>query len=183
MPELERSTVYTFILSYIVYFVIYYFVLFRYKCQCSNGARCHQTSGKCSCTPGWRGIFCDTPCPAGRWGAECKEECTCKNGGSCHHITGAYCEFYILKERLDRWLRRAGALNLKLTVIKQNAEILSLFRCFQTTGIDSKCQPLYTRARKFTITDNVLSPNMYNNHKQLSLWQSHWYELREDVII
>ena len=92
---------YTFILSYIVYFVIYYFVLFRYKCQCSNGARCHQTSGKCSCTPGWRGIFCDTPCPAGRWGAECKEECTCKNGGSCHHITGAYCEFYILKERLQ----------------------------------------------------------------------------------
>ena len=64
---------------------------------------------QCSCTPGWRGVYCDTPCPVGRfhitskakswegeikqvhqprWGEECLQKCRCRNGASCHHVTG-----------------------------------------------------------------------------------------------
>ena len=50
--------------------------------------RCHASSGKCDCKPGWTGIFCDTPCPAGRYGQDCQEKCDCKNGATCSHITG-----------------------------------------------------------------------------------------------
>ena len=26
-----------------------------------------KTLVQCSCTPGWRGVYCDTPCPVGRF--------------------------------------------------------------------------------------------------------------------
>ena len=50
--------------------------------------RCHASSGKCDCTPGWTGIYCDTPCPAGHYGQDCQEKCECKNGAACDHVTG-----------------------------------------------------------------------------------------------
>ena len=28
-------------------------------CMCANGAACDHVSGACTCTPGWRGTFCD----------------------------------------------------------------------------------------------------------------------------
>ena len=43
---------------------------------------------------GWRGIYCDTPCPAGRWGPECGLMCQCHNDGVCHHVTGENCLRY-----------------------------------------------------------------------------------------
>ena len=43
---------------------------------------------------GWRGIYCDTPCPAGRWGPECGLMCQCHNDGVCHHVTGENCLQY-----------------------------------------------------------------------------------------
>ena len=33
------------------------------------------------------GIYCDKPCPAGRYGADCREECEC-GAGECHHVHG-----------------------------------------------------------------------------------------------
>ena len=53
--------------------------------QCQNGASCQPSSGKCDCRPGWRGIYCDTPCPAGTWGQDCARECHCTNNGVCDH--------------------------------------------------------------------------------------------------
>ena len=53
-----------------------------------NIFRCHASSGKCDCPPGWTGIYCDTPCPAGHYGQDCQEKCNCKNGATCNHITG-----------------------------------------------------------------------------------------------
>ena len=39
--------------------------------------------------PGWRGIYCDTPCPAGTWGPGCASHCDCEHGATCHHVSGA----------------------------------------------------------------------------------------------
>ena len=47
---------------------------------------------------GWRGIYCDTPCPAGRWGPECGLMCQCHNDGVCHHVTGENCLQYDQKQ-------------------------------------------------------------------------------------
>ena len=58
------------------------------RCNFLFCCRCHASSGKCDCKPGWTGIFCDTPCPAGRYGQDCQEKCDCKNGATCSHIKG-----------------------------------------------------------------------------------------------
>lgn len=58
------------------------------RCNFLFCCRCHASSGKCDCKPGWTGIFCDTPCPSGRYGQDCQEKCDCKNGATCSHIKG-----------------------------------------------------------------------------------------------
>ena len=30
------------------------------KCQCENDAVCDSSDGKCSCLPGWRGVYCQS---------------------------------------------------------------------------------------------------------------------------
>ena len=30
------------------------------KCQCENEAVCDSSNGKCSCLPGWRGVYCQS---------------------------------------------------------------------------------------------------------------------------
>ena len=69
----------------------------KYCLLCS---RCHASSGKCDCKPGWSGIFCDTPCPAGRYGQDCQEKCDCKSGATCNHITGKMKKKYSLSKEL-----------------------------------------------------------------------------------
>lgn len=32
-------------------------------CMCMNGAACDPIVGSCSCTPGWRGKYCQLSCP------------------------------------------------------------------------------------------------------------------------
>ena len=39
----------------------------QYRCKCANGAKCHSSTGRCECGPGWTGVYCDTPCPAGKF--------------------------------------------------------------------------------------------------------------------
>ena len=66
----------------------YLFKWDRRYVSCLIFFRCHASSGKCDCPPGWTGIYCDTPCPAGHYGQDCQEKCICKNGATCNHITG-----------------------------------------------------------------------------------------------
>ncbi|XP_062575142.1 multiple epidermal growth factor-like domains protein 10, partial [Saccostrea cucullata] len=56
--------------------------------------RCYITNGTCAgCKDGWIGEKCLDACPAGKYGAECKNTCAdhCGNNTSCNHVTG-YCE-------------------------------------------------------------------------------------------
>lgn len=57
-------------------------------CKCQNGATCDPFDGKCMCTRGWTGVYCDQKCLSNRYGQDCAEECRCRNGGRCHHISG-----------------------------------------------------------------------------------------------
>lgn len=57
-------------------------------CKCQNGAACDPFDGKCMCTRGWTGLYCDQKCLPNRYGQDCAEECRCRNGGRCHHISG-----------------------------------------------------------------------------------------------
>ncbi|XP_062575165.1 cell death abnormality protein 1-like [Saccostrea cucullata] len=53
--------------------------------------RCYITNGTCDgCKDGWTGEKCLFACPAGKYGAECKNSCTdhCGNNTSCNHVTG-----------------------------------------------------------------------------------------------
>ncbi|XP_062580655.1 multiple epidermal growth factor-like domains protein 10 [Saccostrea cucullata] len=53
--------------------------------------RCYITIGTCAgCKDGWTGEKCLNACPAGKYGAECKNTCTdrCGNNTSCNHVTG-----------------------------------------------------------------------------------------------
>ena len=59
--------------------------------------RCSPSSGHCICTDGWTGLYCDIPCPKGKYGKECKEKCNCRNGAACDHITGKYDPFNGMK--------------------------------------------------------------------------------------
>ncbi|XP_070546649.1 multiple epidermal growth factor-like domains protein 11 [Ptychodera flava] len=58
------------------------------ECQCKNGAVC-QTDGSCDCTAGWRGRYCDSPCPEGFWGPGCRSTCICRIGETCDKTTGS----------------------------------------------------------------------------------------------
>lgn len=57
-------------------------------CMCQNGASCDPFDGKCICTRGYTGKYCDKTCPPDHYGQDCGEECRCRHGGSCHHISG-----------------------------------------------------------------------------------------------
>lgn len=57
-------------------------------CRCQNGAACDHVSGACTCTAGWRDMFCDKPCPQGFYGIECQGICGCDNGARCDPVTG-----------------------------------------------------------------------------------------------
>ena len=58
------------------------------SCRCANGASCDPYDGKCTCTRGWTGEFCNEMCPPNKYGLNCDEDCRCLNGGSCHHVSG-----------------------------------------------------------------------------------------------
>lgn len=55
----------------------------RRQCRCENGAECDHISGGCTCTPGWRGMFCSKPCPDGYYGLECQ---VCSQLGHFSHL-------------------------------------------------------------------------------------------------
>ncbi|XP_045550061.1 tyrosine-protein kinase receptor Tie-2 [Salmo salar] len=42
---------------------------------CSNGGVCHDETGECICTPGFKGQTCETVCGEGKFGRTCKERC------------------------------------------------------------------------------------------------------------
>ena len=42
----------------------------------------------CQCPPGYTGLSCSAPCPAGRYGRRCMGSCSCRNGGECYHVSG-----------------------------------------------------------------------------------------------
>ncbi|XP_072044269.1 uncharacterized protein [Amphiura filiformis] len=44
---------------------------------CWNGGICAADDGTCLCQPGFAGVFCGTPCPAGWYGANCDRQCHC----------------------------------------------------------------------------------------------------------
>ena len=60
----------------------------KYDCKCQHGASCDHISGACICTEGWRGMFCEKPCPDGFFGFECQGICSCENGARCDPVTG-----------------------------------------------------------------------------------------------
>lgn len=45
-------------------------------------------SGACTCGPGWRGTYCEKPCPEGFHGLECNQSCDCGHGILCNAETG-----------------------------------------------------------------------------------------------
>lgn len=45
-------------------------------------------SGKCHCLPGWMGMYCNIPCPARMFGADCTQHCRCANSAVCSPIDG-----------------------------------------------------------------------------------------------
>ncbi|XP_024880441.1 protein draper-like, partial [Temnothorax curvispinosus] len=42
----------------------------------------------CECESGYRGSLCDTKCPSGKWGRDCKMDCKCQNGATCDPFDG-----------------------------------------------------------------------------------------------
>ncbi len=87
-------------------------------CSCRNNGICHPASGQCVCTPGWTGPSCTdgertqhkvqhpsiwqvnkgsqdvfvcvflSECPAGFYGADCRQRCLCQNGATCNTTNG-----------------------------------------------------------------------------------------------
>ncbi|XP_076758521.1 uncharacterized protein LOC143427900 [Xylocopa sonorina] len=43
---------------------------------------------ECQCIPGYQGDHCETACPSGTWGFQCREECNCTANMSCNPING-----------------------------------------------------------------------------------------------
>lgn len=60
----------------------------RQDCRCENGALCDPLTGACQCPPGFIGLLCEDPCPAGTHGRGCLQICKCKNGASCDKSSG-----------------------------------------------------------------------------------------------
>lgn len=69
----------------------------RGHCLCKNNATCNHITGACECGPGWRGQYCDRPCPDGFFGHKCRSVCSCTSSddkelapfaAKCHHVTG-----------------------------------------------------------------------------------------------
>lgn len=86
------------------------------SCSCRNNGTCHPASGQCSCTAGWTGPTCTDgevtaaqplplnsaarcvntetwfvflpECPAGFYGADCRQRCLCQNGATCNQTSG-----------------------------------------------------------------------------------------------
>lgn len=85
-------------------------------CPCANEAACDPVNGTCTCSPGWRGQYCDLPCPVseleelllcrnlhqaaltcavcalcqdGFYGLDCRETCDCVNADGCDPVTGS----------------------------------------------------------------------------------------------
>ncbi|XP_012666367.1 scavenger receptor class F member 1, partial [Otolemur garnettii] len=57
-------------------------------CECVRG-HCSAASGQCACPPGFRGARCELPCPAGRYGIQCRDRCGhCKQNEPCSPDTG-----------------------------------------------------------------------------------------------
>ena len=60
----------------------------RIPCECQNGALCDAVTGKCTCTMGFHGEYCEQQCPVGKFGPGCVHTCNCQNGASCDKVTG-----------------------------------------------------------------------------------------------
>lgn len=53
----------------------------RGTCLCKNNATCNHITGACECGSGWRGQYCDRPCPDGFFGHKCRSVCSCTSSG------------------------------------------------------------------------------------------------------
>lgn len=58
---------------------------------CKNNATCFgdETSFTCACKPGFKGRYCEVPCPSGSYGINCKSKCECPKREYCHPGTGS----------------------------------------------------------------------------------------------
>jgi hypothetical protein len=63
-------------------------------CECQKGTTkaCDPVTGECLCHTGYRGVRCETQCPKGRYGPECREVCHCENDGSCDKLGDCFCQ-------------------------------------------------------------------------------------------
>lgn len=61
--------------------------LFQFLVLIGNKS-CDPITGEILCRPGYIGLTCEHPCPAGRYGPGCTLKCRCEHGGECNHITG-----------------------------------------------------------------------------------------------
>ncbi|XP_071950746.1 receptor-type tyrosine-protein phosphatase T-like [Antedon mediterranea] len=50
---------------------------------CYNGGVCDDKTGLCICTPGFRGIQCETACNYNYWGRDCETVCSSENSDAC----------------------------------------------------------------------------------------------------
>lgn len=63
--------------------------LFEYTGK--NGAKCNPSDGSCSCSKGWKSVYCeDRVCPDHMYGEKCQLSCECDKNTtrSCHPYTG-----------------------------------------------------------------------------------------------
>ncbi|KAM4627150.1 scavenger receptor class F member 1 [Polymixia lowei] len=61
------------------------------RCNCDlTHSHCDPVDGRCLCQPGHKGIYCNQPCEAGRYGNGCQMSCgNCKDGQPCAATDGA----------------------------------------------------------------------------------------------
>eukprot|EP00112_Aurelia_sp_Birch-Aquarium-sp1_P006739 Seg1738.7 transcript_id=Seg1738.7/GoldUCD/mRNA.D3Y31 product=Spondin-1 protein_id=Seg1738.7/GoldUCD/D3Y31 len=66
---------------------------------CVKG-RCDVKTGNCKCSPGFKGTTCNTNCPKGTYGLQCKKKCSCSGRGTCHPSKGyCICPLYYFGKR------------------------------------------------------------------------------------
>ncbi|XP_056019827.1 receptor-type tyrosine-protein phosphatase epsilon-like [Ostrea edulis] len=141
--------------------------VYGYNCDlhCPNNCqelRCDIVHGTClGCTAGWVGEFCNTSCPAGSYGLQCRFTCTghCRDNVSCNHTTGQ-CDYGCGNGWTGTHCNtQCPAESYRPDCVYNcSGQCLSYLRCNRATGrCDRGCNPGYTGE----LCDKVCSVGRY----------------------